>query len=265
MPSSAENQHPYDRRGWCIFEMYLSSLVKDDYCFLKLSEMGGTQRNWSAIRNQCKVSRPAPMSPDAFEAMLNAGVQKEAESLGSGIKFTSGKDLTEVVIPQYKKGFLRLMGAADILMYDELGWGDEEVKILAAALVVKDKNGRGALPSLTELSLRNNSIGDEGMKAFAAAVGSGALPSLTELRLYANKIGDEGMKAFAAAVGSGALPSLTKLKLSGNQIRDEGMKAFAAAVGRGALPKLQDLDVSDNPASRASQQAAKDAIKNRSK
>ena len=178
MPSSAENQHPYDRRGWCIFEMYLSSLVKDDYCFLKLSEMGGTETNWQDIRDKCKVSRPAPMSPDAFEAMLNAGVQKEAESLGSGIKFTSGKDLTEVVIPQYKKGFLRLMGAADTLMYTSLGWGDEEAKDLAAALAVKDENGRGALPSLTKLYLSENQIGDEGMKAFAAAIGSGALPAL---------------------------------------------------------------------------------------
>ena len=54
--------------------------------------------------------------------------------------------------------------------------------------------------------------------------GSGALPSLTILNLYANPIGDDGMKAFAAAVDSGALPSLTKLYIGNNQIGEQSQQ-----------------------------------------
>ena len=55
------------------------------------------------------------------------------------------------------------------------------------------------------------------------------MANLTNLVLYNNKIGDEGMKAFAAAVGSGAIPQLQELSLSYNQIGDSGMQALAAA------------------------------------
>ena len=73
------------------------------------------------------------------------------------------------------------------------------------------------------------------------------------------------MAAFAAAIGSGALPHLEVLGLSRNQIGDAGVQCLVAAVGSGALPKLVYLGVAGNPASQASQQAAEDAIKNRSK
>jgi hypothetical protein len=44
------------------------------------------------------------------------------------------------------------------------------------------------------LSLRSSSV----------RFGSAPMANLTKLNLYKNKIGDEGMKAFAAAVSSGA-------------------------------------------------------------
>ena len=48
----------------------------------------------------------------------------------------------------------------------------------------------GAMANLFDLSLRDNRIGDEGMKAFASAIAIGALPSLQTLWLHGNP-GDE--------------------------------------------------------------------------
>ena len=80
----------------------------------------------------------------------------------------------------------------------------------------------------------------------ALAVGSGALPRLEELQLRFNKIGDEGMQAFAAALGgSGALPLLTRLDLGDNQIGNDGMSALSGALGKGALPALERIVVCD--------------------
>ena len=81
----------------------------------------------------CKANRPAPVPPDEFEQTLTQGVLAEEREPGSGVKFTSGKDLTDVVIPQYKQGFLRLMAGAK-LDYTGLVWGAAEAAKLAAAL-----------------------------------------------------------------------------------------------------------------------------------
>ena len=61
------------------------------------------------------------------------------------------------------------------------------------------------------LGLGGNQIGDNGMKAFAVAIGNGALPMLRELFLCHNNIGHDGIKAFADALGKGGLPALKQL------------------------------------------------------
>ena len=74
------------------------------------------------------------MIPDEFERILREGIATEAAQPGSGIRFTNGKDLTEVILPQYRSGFLRLMGGVQSLHYRNLGWGDTEVRQLCEAL-----------------------------------------------------------------------------------------------------------------------------------
>ena len=66
------------------------------------------------------------------------------------------------------------------------------------------------------LSLGNNSIGDEGMTAFADACAKGALASLKTLSLRSNSIGDAGMTALASALGNGALDNIQSIYLGGN-------------------------------------------------
>ena len=46
MPASAEKPTPMDERGWCIFEKYTSSIVKDALCCLYLSLMPSDAADW---------------------------------------------------------------------------------------------------------------------------------------------------------------------------------------------------------------------------
>ncbi|XP_059817167.1 NACHT, LRR and PYD domains-containing protein 3-like [Hypanus sabinus] len=149
-------------------------------------------------------------------------------------------------------------------------------------------------PSLTELDLSNNKLGDSGVKLVSAALrnpeckiqklelrdvgltDSGAEdlvsalstnPSLTELDLSNNKLGDSGVKLVSAALrnpeckiqklglrnvdltDSGAEdlasalstnPSLTELYLSNNKLGDSGVKLVSAAL-RNPECKIQKL------------------------
>ena len=52
--------------------------------------------SWATVIETCASRRAAPLAPDAFEAMMRDGVEREAAAPGTGIRFTSGKDLTEV-------------------------------------------------------------------------------------------------------------------------------------------------------------------------
>jgi Leucine-rich repeat (LRR) protein len=89
---------------------------------------------------------------------------------------------------------------------------------------------------LQELWLDENSIGDEGMKAFSSALSSGALASLQKLYLHHNQIGDAGMIAFAEALKPtdespmGALASLEKLYLVNNPASDSAKNAVKAVA-----------------------------------
>ena len=84
------------------------------------------------------------------------------------------------------------------------------------------------LPSLTDLNLNGNQIGDEGARAIAR------LTSLSSLHLAGNQIGDEGAQAIAQ------LTSLSTLSLAYNQIGDKGARAIAR------LTSLTDLNLTDN-------------------
>ncbi|WP_349967869.1 hypothetical protein [Wolbachia endosymbiont of Armadillidium arcangelii] len=81
---------------------------------------------------------------------------------------------------------------------------------------------------ITQLSLRDCSIDEEGVKALAK------LTNLTKLDLCDNKIGDEGVKALAK------LTNLTVLDLSLNKIGEEGVKALAK------LTNLTELNLWSN-------------------
>jgi hypothetical protein len=134
------------------------------------------------------------------------------------IKFTNSGDVL-VLAQIYERAFLSLfcrfekrcqMTAATTLSYADLGWGDQHVTTLAAALSFVHSK-RGGLAQLTALRLHYNKIGDAGVETFATACVSGGLAKLEKLNLKGNQIGDVGVTAFAQACASGALASLTVL------------------------------------------------------
>ena len=89
--------------------------------------------------------------------------------------------------------------------------------------------------NITFLSLARCAIRDEGVRAIAALLmrdpsgsGEALLPSLSELDLSSNLIGEPGAKALASALHANR--SLAALRLSDNRIRDKGSGALALAL-----------------------------------
>ena len=199
MPASAENPAPIDERGWCVFEKYTSSIVKDNRCCLYLSLMpsDAADMDWRDLMDKCsKGARLPPLAADKFEAMMREGMA------GGKLKFTNGKDATEVCIPQYKEALLRLMGEAKQLGYVELGWGEAEGEQLAEALLYVQRCGVACGAEL--LDLYDNQLGSAGVRAIGAALQAGAMPMLKYILIHdndADKDTEKWMKELCKAKG----------------------------------------------------------------
>ncbi|XP_072892262.1 NACHT, LRR and PYD domains-containing protein 12-like isoform X2 [Hemitrygon akajei] len=136
--------------------------------------------------------------------------------------------------------------------------GDSGVKLVSAAL-------RNPECKIQKLGLENVGLTDSGAEDLVSALSTN--PSLTELDLSDNKLGDSGVKLVFAALrnpeckiqklqlrevgltDSGAedlvsalstKPSLTELNLSGNELGDSGVKLVSAAL-RNPECKIQKL------------------------
>ena len=169
MPAGASNQTAYGQRGWCIFEYRIAAVVKDNDCYLHISNPTRVSF-WPGMRKELAASRPAPMLPSAFATYVTDGIANGT------IKFTNGRDATEIVIPQYALGFEAAMEAAVEFDYEGLGWQDAEAEQFAAALAHAHANG--GLRKVTKVNLIKNQISDDGVHALAAVVASGAMPKL---------------------------------------------------------------------------------------
>ncbi len=195
MPASAENKAPIDERGWCVFEKYTSSIVKEGDCCLYLSLMpsDAADMDWFDLAKKCsKGARLPPLAADKFEAMMREGMA------GGKLKFTNGKDATEVCIPQYKEALLRLMGETKTLWYRYLGWGEAEGKQLAEALLYVQRCGVAC--GAERLDLEDNELGSAGVRAIGAALEAGLLAKLETLYIGGNGA-DEDTKKWIVEVG----------------------------------------------------------------
>ena len=217
---SYPNKQRYEGRGWCFAESVMSAMVKDDGALIDLSELNGNEWTLTQIVDHGKGSRRPPIAPDAFHAMLEAGVAD------GSIRFTNKGDVG-VVATIYERAFMGAMTAATLLFYENCGWADEQAATLAAALqYASDHN---ATAQLTFLNLDNNKISDEGVKALAAAARAGAMAQLDALTMENNRITDEGAKALADAGRAGAFPKLTSLNLRGSPSRTQ-MRRMASSI-----------------------------------
>ncbi|XP_072894164.1 ribonuclease inhibitor-like [Hemitrygon akajei] len=143
-----------------------------------------------------------------------------------------------------------------------VGLTDSGVEDLASALSTN--------PSLTELTLSENKLGDSGVKLVSAALrnpeckiqklwlmgvgltDSGAEdlasalstnPSLTDLDLSVNKLGDSGVKLVSAALMNPEC-KIQKLELYCVGLTDSGAEDLVSALSTN--PSLTDLDLGSN-------------------
>jgi hypothetical protein len=142
-----------------------------------------------------------------------------------------------------------LLGSAQSLDLDNLGWGDDELEVLGAAL--------GSCRALSGLNLAHNrSIGVRGLTALLVApeLTPGPTPktalrpqhvlttalrpqhrALRTLLLSGNpSIGDEGARVLATALHS--LPALQVLALDACGLTDAGFSALVGALASGKRP-----------------------------
>ena len=228
MPEGALNSAPIDQRGWCIFERRLSSVRKDGGCCLNLSGLANFKGPyWISLVKACRAGRYAPQAPDAFEAMLRAGMEREAAEAGSGFRFTNGKDATAICIPQYKEGFLRLMPKEGMLHFSDCGWGDAEVRELAAALAYA--HAAGATTQADELNLFGNELTDASVPVLVELLASGAVPKLKMLEVGGNKLTDASVPVLVKLLASGGVPKLKQLEVGGNKLSESAKKELKAA------------------------------------
>lgn len=113
-------------------------------------------------------------------------------------------------------------------------FGNAGCELLASGLLARVPGSRLALPSLTELELKDNQIGNPGTAALVRAFP--AVPSLRYFGLSDNRVGDIGVTAIA--LGSTALLRLVALDLSHNRIAAQGVRALEQAVSAGAWPHM---------------------------
>ncbi|XP_072892534.1 NACHT, LRR and PYD domains-containing protein 3-like [Hemitrygon akajei] len=111
----------------------------------------------------------------------------------------------------------------------DVGLTDSGAEDLASALSTK--------PSLTELDLSYNKLGDSGVKLVSAALRN---PECKIQKLGLNRVGltDSGAEDLASALST--KPSLTELDLSYNKLGDSGVKLVSAALSNPEC-KIQKL------------------------
>lgn len=127
VPDTATAKAPFDERGWPFFELALASMVTKTNCLLDLGLLdlpaGAAEHpaDWHAINALCRPRRAPPLSPEAF-----------ADSVQE-LRFTHDVDRVFVGL-RYKDAFDEVLGTADELLFNDLGWGDDEIQQLAALL-----------------------------------------------------------------------------------------------------------------------------------
>lgn len=131
----------------------------------------------------------------------------------------------------------------------------ESVKLRTLNVVTNHITPRGlptlcdgvvACPTLTELSLAFNLLGDEGGICVAQMLGTH--PSLTALDLSDNRIGDGAAVAIAEAFLLSHSSRLESLNLSVNHMGDLGFQALAEALTKTTNKHFTTLDLACNDA-----------------
>jgi hypothetical protein len=171
LPTRA-NASEYMERGWCFTETCWASMIKPSWLCLDLGQYSSSKQydDWFELTQDCvrDGARIAPKTPAQFEEELCSKT------------FTNGKEDQPRVSQLYLTSFVDLLGNEIELIFEGLNWGDSQAEQVAA--VIKT----GCLRSLETLTLKDNDIGDRGMRTLASAIREAALPMLREVVVAGN-------------------------------------------------------------------------------
>ena len=215
LTKSGANALAYDERGWPTYESCVARI-------LKLRD-GAV---WDPVMDVGEPSSRRSLMPPLSIAEFGAAV--------GALHFTNGAD-RGVVAGLYERTLRTAFGGATDLRFTDCGWDAAAASSLAASLELCTR--------LEKLSLSDNEIGAEGLRALARA----PLPALKRLELYNMEMGDAGVCALADELPAGAWPALEKLWLTSTskwperEAGDVGLKALGRALGRGAMPNLETI------------------------
>ena len=171
-------------RGWCFCESSVSNLIKHWLMVLDLGKFDEeSMKGFRAFIEGCIANRDPPLTPSEFRPELATK------------SFTSKNADEEMVNRLFEAEFNKRMGGVTELSYGHLKWTDKEVVAVCKVIAT------GVLKKLEELYLSHNQIGDAGVMALAEAAGKGTLPQLKTLNLKDNStISQQAQDALKAAL-----------------------------------------------------------------
>ncbi|XP_072892063.1 NACHT, LRR and PYD domains-containing protein 12-like [Hemitrygon akajei] len=193
-----------------------------------------TDKHWGFVPSPVSLC-PSP-SLSLISSLRSVGLTDSgAEDLASAL--STNPSLTELDLSHNKLGDsgVKLVSAAlrnpECKIQTHVGLTDSGAEDLVSALSTN--------PSLTELDLSHNKLGDSGVKLVSAALRNPECKIQTLISRL-NKVGltDSGAEDLASALSTN--PSLMELDLSYNNLGDSGVKLVSAAL-RNPECKIQKL------------------------
>ena len=132
----------HSSRGWCLMEKNAAMAVKAGHCLLDFSGYKGaaafgdySNQGPDTCLGQMKAGREPPRSPPVFGEFMRTGVASDE------VQFTVKED-AGLVSRLYQEGFVKTVSrvaakegfGTRFLVFESLGWGDEEGAVLVEAL-----------------------------------------------------------------------------------------------------------------------------------
>jgi len=197
-----QNMRRYWDRGWPTFERALAGLITPASMVLDLGKLDNGCDDFLSTVRTCVSKRPAPDDPESFYQTLLTK------------KFRSGADRV-LVEEKYQETFQAVFVQAVRLYYTSLGWADNEIVKLSAALPYCTR--------LTALELSDNRITSDGFASLCRCLPS--CTALSRLALDTNLLRNVGVELL-----SQVLPRcfcLKSLDLRNNQIGKLGVDRLA--------------------------------------